>query len=63
MEFSDLLTKPVTVSAALLQTSATLTGLVVSENTQENPEDHTVSSTFLVLSTTQKNQTYMSLLS
>ena len=54
MEFSDLLTKPVTVSAALLQTSAALTGLVVSENTQENPEDHTVSSTCLVLSTTEK---------
>ena len=63
MEFSDLLTKPVTESAALLQTSAALTGLAVSENTQENPEDHTVSSIFLVLSTTQKNQTYRSFLS
>ena len=59
MVFSDLLTKLVTVSAALLHTSAALTGLVVSENTQENPEDQTVSSTFLVLSTTQTNQTYL----
>ena len=47
-DWTDLLTKLVTISAALVQISADLTVFSVSWNIRENPDDHTVCSSSLV---------------